>query len=1032
MRITLKRKKRTNWTLLLFCIASFQMVWAQNTLRGTVTDSSGEPLIGASVAVKNTSDGTVTDLDGHYVLKSVNPNDIIVFSYLGYDKQEIKAGNLSTFHATMKESSTTLEQLVVVGYGQQKKVKLTGAVASIKIGETVAGRSIANASTALQGLMPGLTVTQKSGMAGNNGAELRIRGIGTITDSNPLIVVDDMPDVDINRINLDDIESVSVLKDATASSVYGSRAANGVILIKTKSGKGQERTKISFTGTYGWEQAINSFGYMDNYPRALIMHRNSAAAGDLREEAQYYKRGTIEQWLALGLVDEKRYPNTDWWDYIMQNGSIRNYNVSASGSSEKSNFYASIGYLTQDGLQINNTFDRYNARFNFDYKVFKNVNVGLRLDGNWSNFVFAQDNGFTASGNMGDMQNAIAGIYPYDSELDVFGGVMAVGEDPTAYNPLEYFTNHLKFRDRQELNGSAYLDWEPIKGLTARMDYALRYYNQFQRQADTPNRAYNFQTDSYGSRWYVNENAGVSNAESVGYKILINSRFNYHTVIAQNHDIAAMFVYSEEFWYGRSLSASRLSRVHPSLTEIDAALTDPGTVSNSGNSSTEGLRSYIGRLNYTAWNKYLFEFNFREDGSSKFQPDHQWGFFPSGAVGWRFSEESFVKKYTEKWMDSGKFRFSYGALGNNRPVGKTEQLELLRINNYMLNNAIVKGFVYERMLNKDLTWESTRVMNLGLDWVFFNGRLSAEMDYYDRLTSGMIQPSQLSMLLSGAILPPNANIGELRNRGYELNVTWRDKIGDFRYSVNANASYNQSRIEKWSEYLGRGQQYNGKNVFLNMPYDYVYTYLDDGRIVQSYADTHNGPYLGLAPGDVARRDINGDGRVDGNDKVVIPNANRSIAPANFALNIQMGWKGFDCSMLFQGTAGRMGYWLNNMKVLNLPNQRYASTWDHWTEPWSWDNRNASWPRLGGISTNQTETEYWLDDMSFLRMKNLMIGYTLPQKWTKKAGMSNLRIYGSTENLFTLTKWRGLDPEKTDNSDMYPLTKSFSLGVNIDF
>jgi hypothetical protein len=221
-------------------------------------------------------------------------------------------------------------------------------------------------------------------------------------------------------------------------------------------------------------------------------------------------------------------------------------------------------------------------------------------------------------------------------------------------------------------------------------------------------------------------------------------------------------------------------------------------------------------------------------------------------------------------------------------------------------------------------------------------------------------------------------------------------------------------------------------VFINMPYDYVYTYLDNGTIIQSYAETHNSAYQGLAPGDVMRLDINGDGRVDGNDKVVIKNANRSLPTTNFAMNIQIAWKGIDISTLFQGTAGRKAYWLNNLKVLNLPNQRYASTWEHWTEPWTWDNRNASWPRLGGISTNQTETEFWLDDMAFLRMKNLMIGYTLPQKWTRKTGIANLRIYGSTENLFTLTKYRGLDPEKTDNSDMYPLTKSFSLGINIDF
>ncbi|MDR3217529.1 MAG: TonB-dependent receptor [Dysgonamonadaceae bacterium] len=1016
-------------SLFLICPAVFAQT---KVISGRVTDQFDEPLVGASVSVKNSTIGMAANIEGLYSLSNVNESDTLVFAYLGYNTQEIKVGSQAIINVILKESATLLDQVVIVGYGQQKKVNLTGAVSSVNVNEAISGRSIANVSSVLQGLIPGLSVTQKSGMAGNNSAELLIRGIGTINNASPLIVVDDMPDVDINRINIDDIESISVLKDATASSVYGSRGANGVILIKTKSGKGQEKTKISFSGNYGWENPIKSFGYMDDYPRALTVHRISKSGTDMLESNQQYKRGTIEQWMALGMIDEKRYPNTDWWDVIMQNGSIENYNVSASGSNDKSNFFVSLGYMSQDGLQINNTFDRYNVRLNYDYKVFKNVNTGVRLDGNWSNYTYALENGFTVSGNMGDMQNAIAGIYPYDPFLGVYGGVMAIGEDPTAYNPLEYFTNHLKNRDRQELNGMMYLDWEPVKGLVARVDYGLRYYNQFEKEANIPNRAYNFQTEDWGSRWYVTDNAGIANRTRTGYKTLLNARLNYHTIIADNHDLGALFVYSEEYWYERSLDASRQSRIHPSLSEIDAALTDAGTVGNSGNSNTEGLRSYIGRLNYSAYNKYLLEMNFRVDGSSKFYPGHQYGFFPSAALGWRFSEESFISPYTENWLSNGKLRVSYGALGNNSVVGRTEQQEVLAVSNYINGSEIVKGFVYQKMLNLDLSWEATTVLNAGLDLVLLKNKLSVELDYYDRLTTDMIQLSQMSIHLTGAYEAPRANIGELRNRGVESNFTWRDKIADFRYSVNLNASYNQSRLEKWSEYLGRGAEYNAKRVFINMPYDYVYTYLDNGKIVQSYSETHDGPYQGLAPGDIMRKDVNGDGRVDDNDRVVIKNANRSLPTTNFALNIQAAWKGIDVSTLFQGTAGRKDYWSNNLKVLNIPNQRYASTWEHWTEPWSWNNRDGSWPRLGGISTNQTTTQYWLDDMSYLRMKNLMIGYTLQKKWTQKIGIDHLRIYGSAENLFTLTKYRGLDPQKTDSSDMYPMTKSFSVGVNVDF
>lgn len=1028
------RNKKQIATLMLFLFTVCQTVFAQTkSVNGTVVDNENYPLIGVSVAIKGTTKGALTDIDGKYSLQDVQNKDILIFTYVGYQTQEFTVGNQSVVNITMSESAIDLgQEVVVVGYGQQKKVNLTGAVASVKMDESISGRSIANVSTALQGLVPGLTVTQKSGMAGNNSSDLLIRGIGTINNANPLIVVDDMPDVDINRLNMDDVESISVLKDATAASVYGSRAANGVILIKTKSGKGLKKTNITFSGSYGWEKPIRSNNFLTDYAQALEVHRTAQAAANMAESAQQYQKGTIDQWMALGMIDNKRYPNTDWWDIIMRTGSMQNYNVSATGGNDVSNFYASIGYLKQEGLQINNDYDRYNARFNFDYKLFKNLTTGLRLDGNWSNFQYALANGFTSTGenyNM-DMQSAIAGVYPYDPILGVYGGVMAAGENSTAFNPLEYFTNHLKKQDRQELNGTFYLEWQPFKGLSARVDYSLRYYNQFEKQADMPNQAYNFQTgDFIPDKWYVSENAGVTDKTWSGYKTLLNARMNYNTKIADNHDLGAMFVYSEEYWYDRYLMAYRANRIHPNLSEIDSALTE--VVSNSGNSSTEGLRSYIGRINYSAFDKYLLELNFRVDGSSKFQPGHQYGFFPSASFGWRFSEENFIKPHVEDFMTNGKLRLSYGALGNNFGISRTEQQEVLKSNNYILDGKIVNGFVYQKMLNPDLTWEKTTVFNAGLDFGFFNNRLTAELDYYDRLTTGMIQQSQMSIHLSGAYQAPRANIGDLRNRGLEGNFTWRDKIRDFNYSVNFNISYNASRLEKWSEYLGAGTSYNGKLVAIDMPYDYGYTYKDIG-IAQSYAQIYANALQWLSPGDIIREDINGDGIVDSNDMVASTNYQQSIPTTNFGLTIQMAWKGIDVSMLFQGTAGRKDFWITKFNSVNIPVSRYASTQEHVTDPWSYDNRTGEWPRLGLSSSNQGNTEFWLDDLSYIRMKNLMVGYTLPKKWTNKFFVDNLRVYYSTENLFTITKFRGLDPEKTDRGDMYPLVNSHSFGLSVGF
>lgn len=1021
MIITNKTREKVKWLFLLLIVSS--TTYAQVMVSGKVYDEYKDPIVGASVVVKGTSKGVITDLDGQYSLADLHPENILVFSYVGYNTQEIVVGKQTKLEVFMKETSYALEQVVVIGYGQQKKVNLTGAVSAVQVDEKLSGRSIANTSTALQGLVPGLTVTQSSGMAGNNSAEILIRGLGTINNASPLIVVDDMPDVDINRLNMDDIESISILKDATASSIYGSRGANGVVLIKTKSGKSQKRTQVIFSGSYGFENPIRSYSFLSDYAQALEVHRTAQAATNMAETAQQYQKGTVDQWLALGMIDPVKYPNTDWWDLIMRTGSLQNYNVSASGGNETSNFYASIGYLKQEGLQINNDYNRYNVRFNFDYKLFDNLTTGFRVDGNWSNFTYALTNGFTggSGGNM-DIQNAIAGITPYDPLLDVYGSVMAVGEDPTAFNPLEYFTNHLKHKDEQQLNGSFYLDWEPIKGLNARIDYSLRYYNSFEKQADNPNQAYNFQTGTY-NKWYVNESAGISNTARTGYKTLLNTRLNYNKRFNENHDINVLFVYSEEYWYDRYISAYRETRIHPNLSEIDAALTE--NVTNAGYSSTEGLRSYIGRMNYNAFDRYLFEMNFRVDGSSKFQPGHQYGFFPSASMGWRFSEENFVKPFVEKWMDSGKFRVSYGGLGNNSAVGRTEQQEILDANNYSVDGKIIKGFAYKKMLNPDLSWEKTNVFNTGLDFVFLNGRLSAEFDYYDRLTTGMIMASQMSIHLTGAYEAPRTNVGILRNRGLEGNFTWRDQISSFKYSVNFNISYNASRLEKWNEFLDKGYVYTG------MPYQFLYGYLDTG-IAQSYAEIYNTTLQWARPGDVLRIDVNGDGIISVEDRVAYINYMQNIPTTNFGLKLQMEWKNLDLSMLFHGTTGRRDYWLTKFNSINVPKQRYASSQEHVDNPWSYDNRNGLWPRLDLSASNQSNTQFWLDNLAYLRMKNLMLGYSLPRNISKKLFVENLRIYYSTENLFTITAYRGLDPEKTDRGDMYPLVSSHSFGVTVSF
>ncbi|MBC7904605.1 MAG: SusC/RagA family TonB-linked outer membrane protein, partial [Gemmatimonadaceae bacterium] len=653
--------------LFLFPILSMAQL---KTISGTVRDTSGTPLPDITVLVEKSSTGTKTDALGRFTI-SAAPGATLIFSSLNHDPISVRVDDKSEYTVTMQLRVSALNDVVVIGYGRQKKVNLVGSVSTVMVDDKLTARALPNISAGLSGLVPGLSAVQNTGMAGRNGASLLIRGLGTVNNSNPLIVVDGMPDVDINRINVNDIESVSVLKDATSASVYGSRAANGVILITTKSGKGMKKTAINFTSNMALETPTKGYQFMADYPRAITLHQRRAATNTLPGN-QLFKNGTVDQWMALGLIDPLRYPNTDWWNIIMQNGSFQNYNLSASGGGEKSNFFASVGVKDELGLQINNTYKQYNARFNFDYKLRSNVNTGLKFNGNWSNFQYALEEGFTdpAPTNTAgfDMQYAIAGITPYDPVSGRFGGVMAYGEDPQAYNPYTVYVNTLTRQTRQEANGSMYLDWTPVKGLTATVDYGLVYYNQFSYNANNPNQAFNFQTNSFGSRTYVGANAPIVNNTNTGYKTIMNGRLNYNTKLGVNHEVSAMFNYSEEYWYDRFQGSGRNDRFHPSLTEIDAALTT--IQSTRGNSSTEGLQSYVGRLNYTAFSKYLLEANFRVDGSSRFLPGNQYGFFPSVAIGWRFTEEKFLS-FLDRYLTSGKVRVSYGTLGNNSGVGRS-------------------------------------------------------------------------------------------------------------------------------------------------------------------------------------------------------------------------------------------------------------------------------------------------------------------------------------------------------------------------
>lgn len=992
------------------------------TIQGQVLDATTqEPLIGVSVLEKSTSNGTITDMDGNFSLK-VAPTSTLVFSYIGYSPIEVKADKARGI-IKLREDTKTLDEVVVVGYGTQKKVNMTGAVSAVKIDESMASRSVSNVSSGLSGLVPGLVVSQSTGFAGGNGASLQVRGLGSINDSNPLIVVDGMPDVDINRIDMNDIESISVLKDAASSAVYGSRAANGVILITTKNGMGTTKPKISYTGSYAISETSNFYDYLPDYARAMTMHMRASASGN---KSSGFREGSAEQWMAMSMVDPILFPNTDQFKDAFRTGSLFNQNVSASGSTDQMNFYVSVGVMDEKGLQLNNNYSRYNIRANIDYKIRKNFKIGFKTDGQWSDRSYPRGNGFENAG----MKYAVSGVLNQHPETGEYGGAMAYGENLSAGNVLAEYNAYRTDVSRKEYNGNIYAEWEPLKDLKINISYALRYYSSFRKEVQNPIDQWNFQMGVIDRTIPDNNGDRLVNENLEGHKTMFQGRINYDKEIFSGHKLGLLFVAAEEYWFDRQLYASRTDRLHPSLSELDAALQNQ---LNGGYSMEEGLRSFIGRVNYTMYDRYLFEFNCRTDGSSKFVKGNQYGFFPSGAIGWRISEEAFFAPLKNA-VSNAKFRASLGTLGNNSgDVIKRrdyEQSETLATTNYILNGSIVKGFSNNKMINEDLSWESTRVINIGLDLGFFNNKLTAELDWYDRFTSGMIRGSSVSNLLSG-YSAPRVNIADLQNRGIEANITWRDKIGkDFSYSINANGSYNQNTLKEWGDYQNKGWEY------LDMPWRFLYMYDAYSGLTQSWNQIYNAPYQAqyAAPGDILLKDVNGDGKISGEDKVAHTDKLRQSPLGQFGFTLSAQFKGFDFQALFQGSYGRWDVWLDDYNNVNVSADRYAFQKLHWNDTWSLDNRNASLPRIttGDAGKNREESGFWAQQTSYLRMKNLQLGYSIPTILLKKISFDRARIFVSAENLFTLTGWKGIDPEKNHDWDAYPTVKTYSIGLNVEF
>jgi len=981
----------------------------QSQVRGTVTDAeSGEPLPGVNVYVPGADNltgstiGTQTDADGGYSLTLPEQLGTLVFSYIGYQTQQVEIDSREVVDVALAADVQLLDDVVVVGYGTQDAIDLTGAVSSIR-SETIESRPAANLTSLLQGVSPGVTISQSSGRPGQEGHNILIRGVGTMNNAQPMVIVDGV-ESSMNNINPSDVESISVLKDASSAAIYGSRAANGVILITTKRGA-PGSIQVNYQTYIGRDQATRLPEYVSSadYGRLLNeANRNAGLAPRYTEdEIALFETGE----------DPYNYPNTQWLDLILQgSGFTQNHTLSVSGGTEMSRYRISLGYNEQQGLMERANSDRYNLRINFDSQLSDRINIGInsalarRNVSNPTNFFDSGGSIYQFFRQANRIPPNVANTYPdgsWDRHDD--GNPNAWIKDGGTYNSAI-----------SDVAGTLFASAELVEGLSLRGNASLDY-----RLTDSK---HHFKTIAYGD-------GSVQGPNTVTDRVDRNNAITLESILEYENDFGPHRINALAGAYrrqddNRHLNAYRQNFPSNSISELTAGSENGWT--NNGSAVEDKLASYFGRVNYNYDSRYLFQANIRRDGSSKFAEGHRWGWFPSFSAGWRITEESFMNV---EWLSELKVRASWGRLGNNR-IGNYQYIPLISLGrNYNFGGTVSPGAAQTSPANEMITWETTTETDIGLDAGLFGNRLTITLDYYNRLTDDILTSIPVSDIYG---LPaPTVNAGAMRNKGVEFMVGLNNAYHDFRYNVSVHGAFNDNKVERYDN-----PQYGSTIRDVGIPWNSYFGYEAIGQF-QSLDDVASSPHIqGRTPnvGDLKYKDQNGDNVIDADDRVVLGN---TIPEITFGFNLGAEYKGFDVSMFFQGadrvyrTLHPEAMWpfQNGAKVQRMHMDRTIVEDDVIVQ-------HGRYPRVYTVASSSHNTSYYqfssfnVLDASYLRMKNLQIGYTLPMSWIPS--ISNVRVYFSGENLFTLTSFPGnYDPETPDGVG-YPQIKTYTLGLNITF
>lgn len=1015
-------------------------VLQSSIVKGVVKDSNGEPLLGVNVLVKGTTIGAVTDIDGNFSFEAP-AGCTLVISYIGFESQEVKVKGNAPLNIILKEDSEALDEVVVIGYGTQKKVNLTGAVSAVT-GEEIAKRPVSNTSTMLQGQMPGLRITSDKGQPGNESVQMRVRGQGTYSSagSNPLVLINGV-EGDLATLDPNIIESVSVLKDAASASIYGSRAANGVILITTKNGSEmKERVSVRYNGNFAVHNPTTLLDLIWDSP-TYMKYFNMAKENSGSPITERYTQEMIDAY--TNPTDPQKYPSFNWLDYMFDPAFVQQHNVNVSGTIGKTSYNASLSMVNQPGTMKGQEYQRYNASLDLTSQVNDWVKIGMYFTGSRS---YRQE---TRQGDTDAYLSTISqaptympwlpddgsGIKRYTSKAYTFE---SNNKNMVAIAETENFKKYVN----TDANVQAWAEIKPFKGLTWYTKGAIRYKAQHYKDwGAIPTPIYFYHDGTQNGTLNTNGTGLTSNMEYSTY-VNLYTYLKYDWLSSnKDHSLSAMAGYSLESYRYDVLQGYRQDYDFP-LHELNAGNSSVQT--NSGSSQEWGLVSGFFRLNYGFKDRYLVELNARYDGSSRIASQSRWGVFPSFSLGWRVTEEEWMKDLQWDWLNSLKLRGSWGLLGNQNIDLYSYYALVSTGKDYGFNNTdLSSGVAQTAISNQNLKWETTAIGDFGADLTLFNG-FNVTFDWYKKRTYDILRKAQGNALLG--LDAPYINDGEMVNKGIEVSLGYNGYVRDGFFeglSYNANVYFDRSRntLTKYgADYIT-----NGLICSEGLPYESFYGYKAIG-IFKDDDEVRNSPKQfndNTQAGDIKYADISGpdgvpDNVVDEYDRTIIGNRF-----PNFEYSVSLGasWRGFDLSLLGQGVSGvdhyASGWGLRPFYQGTPISQDYID--NMWTE----EHTNAKYPRLYfadmGGTKNQRESTYWLYDGSYFRLKNLTFGYTLPKALTQKAKIQRLRVYFSGDNLLTFTKFpQGGDPERNYNSTKgtrlvyYPQNRIISFGINLDF